>query len=51
MDEEVELIQVPCSVCGRPIEITPARVAELQAAGTKVLCLEHYMEAHPTDFE
>lgn len=50
MDESVKLVQLPCKVCQRPIEVEESKAKEYEKSNTLPLCLEHAIEANPQDF-
>jgi hypothetical protein len=51
-ENEVELVSVPCSKCGKPVEITRYKKALVgRGKADPILCLECYIESHPDLFK
>jgi hypothetical protein len=48
--EEPDMVQLPCKVCGRPVELTPDKAAEYEAKKDGPLCLEDALKANPEKF-
>jgi len=52
-DEELELDdfeQLPCAVCGQPVDITHEKKQAYEFAGLLPLCLEDELKAYPERF-
>jgi hypothetical protein len=50
VSKEIELVQLPCKVCGLPVDVTKKKAEEYKKANELPLCLQHAIEKNPEKF-